>query len=265
MNIKLVVTDMDGTFLNKYSDFDREGFKELKNNLDAKNIRFVFCTGKQCERVENIVGDLSHDTFIIGDSATRIKYNGELLYTATIQNELGLRIINTIKDKDNSQTIIACTEEVAYVLESISEEERKFVHGSYQNVDYIKDFEEIKCDFLKITVHDAKGNCMKTAEEINYFENEVYIVASEDYWIDITDLGVNKGTTINRIQSILNIDPAETIAFGDGLNDIDLFKSAKYKVAMDNAYPDLKKEANLIAINHNDSGVIKTLNLLLSF
>lgn len=263
MELKLVVTDMDGTFLDSNSDFDREAFRELKDEIESKNIRFVFCTGKQCERVEKIVGDLSNDTFIIGDSATRIKYNGEFLYTATIKNNLGLKIIESIQNLDSKQTIIACTEEVAYVLESVSEDERKFVHGSYQNVAYIKDFNEIKSNFLKITVHDAKGNCKKTAEEINYFENEVYIVASEDYWIDITDVGVNKGTTINRIQNILQINPSETIAFGDGLNDIDLFKSAKYKVAMDNAYPELKKEANLIAKNNNENGVIATMQLLI--
>ncbi|WP_239738088.1 MULTISPECIES: HAD family hydrolase [unclassified Mammaliicoccus] len=262
MDIKLVVTDMDGTFLDNNSDFNREAFKALKENLVSKDIRFVFCTGKQCERVENIVGDLSNDTFIIGDSATCIKYNGEFLYTATINNNLGLNIIESLKEIDEEQTIIACTEEVAYVLESTSEEERKFVHGSYQNVKYIKDFVEIKSDFLKITVHDIKGKCKNTAEQIGYFKNEVYIVASEHYWIDITALGVNKGTTINRIQSILNIDPSETIAFGDGLNDIDLFKSAKYKVAMDNAYPELKEAANLISVNNNKSGVIKTLELL---
>ena len=52
---------------------------------------------------------------------------------------------------------------------------------------------------------------------------------------------MNKGTTINRIQNLLQITPSETIAFGDGYNDLDLFKAAKYKVAMDNAYPELKK------------------------
>ena len=49
------------------------------------------------------------------------------------------------------------------------------------------------------------------------------------------------------------------------MNDIDLFKAAKYKVAMDNAYPELKAEANLIAKNNDEDGVIQTLNLLLGF
>ena len=109
------------------------------------------------------------------------------------------------------------------------------------------------------------GNCKTTANQIKHYESEVYIIASDDEWIDIADLGVNKGTTIRRIQRLLQISPTDTIAFGDGLNDIDLFKAAKYKVAMDNAYPELKKEANLIAKNNDEDGVVQTLNLLLGF
>ncbi|PTL17425.1 hypothetical protein BUZ08_06120 [Staphylococcus gallinarum] len=153
MNLKLVVTDMDGTFLNNEGTFDMESFHLLKNQMTEKDIKFVFCTGKQCERVEALIGEHT---------------------------------------------------------------------------------------------------------------NDVYIIASEDSWIDITKQGINKGTTINKIQEHLGIEISETIAFGDGLNDIDLFKAAKYKVAMDNAYPELKAQANLIAKNNDESGVIKTLQLLIN-
>jgi len=265
MDIKLIVVDMDGTFLNDDSQFNSESFQFLKQNCEAQHIRFVFCTGKQCERVENIVGDLAANTFIVGDSATRIKYNGDFIYNASIENQKAKEIIRAIKEIDNTQTVLACSQTGAYVLDSTSESERRLVHGSYQHVNYIKDYNDIEEDLLKITVHDAKGKCKDTADRLNYFEKDVYIVASDESWIDIAELGVNKGSTINRIQNLLQITPAETIAFGDGFNDIDLFKAAKYKVAMDNAYPELKREANLIAINNNEDGVVQTLNLLLGF
>ncbi|MGW8119875.1 Cof-type HAD-IIB family hydrolase [Staphylococcus xylosus] len=265
MNIKLIVADMDGTFLNSDSQFNSESFQLLKENCEEHQIRFVFCTGKQCERVESIIGELSKDTFIVGDSATRIKYNGEFIYNAKIENTKGKEIIQTIQDIDQTQTILGCTEKGAYVLNHIPEIEKKIVHGSFQNVTYINDFAEVEDDFLKISVHDAMGNCKTTASQIKHYESEVYIIASDDEWIDIADLGVNKGTTIRRIQRLLQISPTDTIAFGDGLNDIDLFKAAKYKVAMDNAYPELKKEANLIAKNNDEDGVVQTLNLLLDF
>ncbi|SUM32669.1 hydrolase [Staphylococcus gallinarum] len=46
MNLKLVVTDMDGTFLNNEGTFDRESFHLLKNQMTEKDIKFVFLYGK---------------------------------------------------------------------------------------------------------------------------------------------------------------------------------------------------------------------------
>ena len=109
MDIKLIVVDMDGTFLNDDSQFNSETFQLLKENCADQDIRFVFCTGKQCERVENIVGDLATNTFIVGDSATRIKYNGDFIYNAEIENEKAKEIIDTIREIDDTQTILACS------------------------------------------------------------------------------------------------------------------------------------------------------------
>ena len=60
--------------------------------------------------------------------------------------------------------------------------------------------------------------------------------------MDITHKDVDKRKTIRFLQNLLNISSEQTIVFGDGLNDIPLFKNARYKVAMDNAYPELKSK-----------------------
>lgn len=255
---------MDGTFLNNEGTFDTESFQLLKNKMSEKGIKFVFCTGKQCERVEALVGDLANDVYIIGDSATKVKYNKQVLYKAVIENKLGKKIINDLSSIDERQTIIACTENTAFVLNHISLSELEIVRGSYHNVSFINNFDEIKDDFLKITVHDVQQKCKYTEQLLSKVYTNVYIVASEEGWIDITKQGVNKGTTINRIQKQLGIRISETIAFGDGLNDIDLFSAAKYKVAMDNAYPELKAQANLIAKNNDENGVVTTIQLLIN-
>ncbi|MGT9231293.1 HAD family hydrolase, partial [Enterococcus faecalis] len=106
---KLVVTDMDGTFLNSEGSFNREKFQNLSLQLKDKGIRFAFCTGKQNERVDAIVGDLTNDLFIIGDSASRIKINDMNIYAKTFSNQLGLELIKTIKHTDDQLVIIVCT------------------------------------------------------------------------------------------------------------------------------------------------------------
>ena len=81
--------------------------------------------------------------------------------------------------------------------------------------------------------------------------------------IEAVDKDVDKGKAIRFLQNLLNISSEQTIVFGDGLNDIPLVEHARYKVAMDNAYPELKSKANLSSINNDRDGVIETLNTLL--
>lgn len=260
---KLIVTDMDGTFLNSQGSFNREKFQDLLKHLRSKDIRLAFCTGKQNERVDAIVGDLTEDLFVIGDSATRIKINGHSVYTKTFSNQLGLDLIKTIKEIDDQLTIIVCTEGMAYAEKKISEKEQKAVLGSYEKVTFLEDLNTIDKDILKITIFDAKANCFEHVKGLEKYKDELYIVAAEDKWIDITDKDVDKGKTIRFLQNLLNISSDQTIVFGDGLNDVPLFENAQYKVAMDNAYPELKSKANLISIDNDRDGVIETLNLLL--
>lgn len=81
--------------------------------------------------------------------------------------------------------------------------------------------------------------------------------------MDITHKDVDKRKTIRFLQNLLNISSEQTIVLGDGLNDIPLVEHARYKVAMDNAYPELKSKANLSSINNDRDDVIETLNTLL--
>lgn len=79
--IKLILTDLDGTFLDSKGSFDKEFYQQVKGSMDDQAIYFAPCTGKQCERVEELFGpELSKDLWILGDSATRIKHNNEYVY-----------------------------------------------------------------------------------------------------------------------------------------------------------------------------------------
>ncbi|UDI77071.1 Cof-type HAD-IIB family hydrolase [Staphylococcus taiwanensis] len=260
---KLVVTYMDGTFLNSKSSFNREKFQSLLTLLRDKDIRFAFCTGKQNERVDAIVGDLTKDVFIIGDSASRIKINDMNIYAKTFSNQLGLELIKAIKHIDQNLVIIVCTEGMAYAEKHISQKEQDMVLGSYEKVTFLEDLNTIDTEMLKITIFDSQGQCFEHVKGLNKYEDDLYIVAAEENWIDITHKDVDKGKTIRFLQSLLNISSDQTIVFGDGLNDIPLFENARYKVAMDNAYPELKRKANLISIDNDRDGVIETLNTLL--
>lgn len=88
--IKLIITDLDGTFLNSKGEFDQCSFARTRGIMEEKGVHFAACTGKQCERVEELFGEYSKDIWIVGDSATRIKHNGEFVFQSLIDNATGL-------------------------------------------------------------------------------------------------------------------------------------------------------------------------------
>ncbi|MCC9023598.1 HAD-IIB family hydrolase [Bacillus nakamurai] len=261
--IKLVITDLDGTFLNKQGDFDRGLFQKTKKLMDEKHVAFAPCTGKQCERVEALFGEDAKDFWILGDSATRIKKNGKFVYESLINNELGLSIIEALEKISREHSIIACTKNGAMVNEHLSESEMRYVNASYANVTKVSDFREITDDFVKITVHDPHANCVETREKLNEFFHQIYIVASEDTWIDISNIGIHKGTTVKELQHVLGVTPDETMAFGDGRNDLELMESASYSFAVRNAIDEIKDAAHFVIKSNEESSVMHTIMKIL--
>jgi hydroxymethylpyrimidine pyrophosphatase-like HAD family hydrolase len=55
---------------------------------------------------------------------------------------------------------------------------------------------------------------------------------------------------------IEGINNSDVIAFGDGLNDVDMIKLSGIGVAMGNALDEVKNVSNYVTISHNDDGVI---------
>lgn len=190
--IKLIITDLDGTFLNNQGEYDRESFRVVRALMQEKGVHFAACTGKQCERVEELFGSNSKDIWVVSDSATRIKYNGQFIYQSLIQNKLGLSIISTLEQVSSQHVIIPCISEGAVIRADIPQRLKNKVRNSYSNIIEVDNLASITSDFIKITVYDEDGQCPQTRPHLSCFEKDVYIIVSENAWIDITDFGVQK-------------------------------------------------------------------------
>lgn len=59
--------------------------------------------------------------------------------------------------------------------------------------------------------------------------------------------GIDKGRGLRRAVGILGLDDPYIVAFGDGENDVDLFKAAHLGVAVSNAADELKRAADVVS------------------
>lgn len=263
--IKLILTDLDRTFLNSKGAFDKDLYTEVKALMDEQNIYFAPCTGKQCERVEELFGpEFSKDLWILGDSATRIKHKDEYIYESLLPNKVGTEILKKLEEISDEYTIIACTPSAAAIKNTVPEEEAKVVRRSYAKVKTVESLKEMAEDFVKITVFDPQKKCFEHVKQLEEFKQQAYIVASEAAWIDISNHNVHKGTTVAELQRILNVTPEETMAFGDGLNDVELLERAVYSFAMSNAFEQIKEVAQFVTKSNDEDAVLHTIKKMIT-
>jgi hydroxymethylpyrimidine pyrophosphatase-like HAD family hydrolase len=72
---------------------------------------------------------------------------------------------------------------------------------------------------------------------------------------------VNKLTAIEFVLQYLNEDKTNTMAYGDGNNDIKIFEAVAYGVAMENASQELKRVSKEITSNAEEDGILKSFKL----
>ncbi|PAF35988.1 hydrolase [Terribacillus saccharophilus] len=262
--LKLVVTDLDGTFLNNEGSFDKELFDETHKMMKENGVVFAACTGKQCERVEELF-DGHSDIWVLGDSATRIKRDGELIKDFPLDKALGNELIRGIEAYDHRVTVIACTGESAYVSSDISEIDYRVVRDSYKELRKTDDLTAIKSDLVKITIYDKSQRSAQIKQHLleQEYTKTVYMVASEPAWMDITAADVHKGKTVQKLQEIVGATKEETMSFGDGENDVELMSIAAYNFAMANACENTKAAASFITKTNEENSVLLTIQKMI--
>lgn len=95
-------------------------------------------------------------------------------------------------------------------------------------------------------------------KELEKYE-ELVLVSSLGYNIEINAVGVEKGEGLIKLGELLKIRPEEIMACGDGDNDIGMLEKAGIGVAMGNAEDKVKAAADHIAGTNDEEGAAKAI------
>ena len=76
---------------------------------------------------------------------------------------------------------------------------------------------------------------------------------------DITSIAADKGHGLQAMAEYLGLNLSETMAFGDGGNDLAIIKKAGIGVAMGNSKEGLKVAADYVTTSVDDDGIANAL------
>lgn len=112
----------------------------------------------------------------------------------------------------------------------------------------------------KLLMTGDPTDMIKAEEElVEILGEKMDIFRSAPFFLELVPKGIDKAQSLLRLLSKINLTPADLIAFGDGYNDLSMLKLAGVGVAMANAAPEVRADADYVTLSNEEDGVAAAL------
>ncbi len=269
-NIRCVVLDLDGTFLNSSGAVDEESLPLLAK-LNSKLVRFVFASGRQIKSIKSVLAPISIPYYIIAYDGSLVKkpYDDSTLFESLLSKRFVNRAIKFAKSNNSAaglftQDGIICSEE-SFTLLALS---ARFAGDLIRTENLKEYYGKAHGIVLAGKRHDALeyfANGCKMPFSVG-LEPRFYKSTSIEgqFYCEVRKKGSSKATALMKILKYAGIETEKVLVAGDWYNDISLFRTKAYKVAFLNSIPELRDKADLVLEKSNsEKAVIELLELIM--
>ncbi len=255
--LKLIVSDIDGTLLNDNGDLALESRKLIKE-LIKENVIISLATGRLHSATLDIAKELSLNGYIISLDGAMIKnYTDDKILFQTFLKKTHVKKAIELSER-LLVNIALCHAGSIYYTEynSIIPSLLSKYGAFYTKVD---SYQEYISGTLEIVCSSDMKNSIKQMEERFGFPysigcNTSYFRSKKNeniFYLEIRKAGCSKGKALGRLLRRLSISPFQTAVIGDWYNDITMFQTKALKVAVANAIPELLNVADIITSRSN--------------
>ena len=265
---QLYVTDLDHTFLHSnqtISPFSKEIWNEK-----AENSFLTVATARGFNKSQEFLKGLKLDVpLILLDGAMIVDSNKRLIDVKVLGKEISDAIINEGEKFNLSPFVISLDDhktlaETFALPPSMGHFQSSLIEKSYSRdprIKYMKKIEGAK-ETLKIVYMDEEERLRPLYEQLKkVFGETLEIKLSPENYMNCYFLTIlhplgDKANGLKIIYDYLDIPFKSTTVFGDGLNDIEMFKLAGTSVAVSNALDSVKQQASIISSFSNDEDAV---------
>ncbi|KIJ56593.1 hypothetical protein M422DRAFT_22747 [Sphaerobolus stellatus SS14] len=272
-DIRLIISDVDGTLLTSNHEIHPRTLNAFAKLRAARpDLPIVIASGKQYHSCA-----LLRKALNLPDHFPSVHCNGALIHggpngtevCGTLTPESVLHIVNgttsygTFIFTEDSVTMISggtgihkqdwCTIAGKYDFDTVdkSQEPERSV--------FLQKIASGEIAITKVTVcidivelEDALSNLNALA---NSSAQQFKVTRAIPWILEAIPPDVSKGRGLSQLCKSLNISPKQVLAFGDGENDISMFKVAGHPVAMGNSMPAAAAVALYVTDSNDEGGV----------
>ena len=260
-DIRLITVDMDGTLLDEHHELPATLWP-LLDELRDRGVMFCPASGRQHANLAMRFAPVADDLLVIAENGSYVARGGVELSSATIDRDVVVDIVATVRDLAADAGAVVCGKRSAYV-ERVDAPFLAECERYYTLLQPVDDLLAVDDDVLKVAVFDFGSAQHGTAPALERFRATQQVVVSGLHWVDVMHPTTHKGAAVRAIQERYGISRAQTMAFGDYLNDLEMLDAADHSYAMANAHPTVVARARHLAPSHRDDGVVRTIREVL--
>ena len=265
---KLYITDLDHTFLHSsqtVTDFSKKIWNEKSHHA-----LLSIATARSFSKTSEFLKGLNLKApLILMDGAMVVSPQRELIDLKTLNKEVGDAIIEESVKFGIFPYVISLNDhkslEETFAIPPILNNYQEFLikesYTSDERLSYKKKIEGAK-DTLKLVYMGEEKVLRPLAEHLSkVFGDTIEVkLAPENYmqcyFLTILHPLSDKAHALTKVLEYLGKEAKETTVFGDGLNDIGMFKLAGTAVAVANALDEVKEHADMVLSESNDEDAV---------
>lgn len=246
MKRKLIFFDIDGTLLDhnkKVPNSTKETVKKLKQ----QGHHIAISTGRAPFMFKKLREELDIDSFV-SFNGQLVVYEGMKIYENPFKIET-LKNLLQYAHKSNHPLVFMSEEDMKASVES-----HPYIHDSmgslkFEHPEYHPEY------FQEKNIYQTLLFCKNGEEDLYKHYEELRFVRWHPYSTDILPVGGSKAEGIKKLLDQTTFDIEDVVAFGDGLNDIEMIQFANIGVAMGNAVEELKEIADFVTKSVDEDGI----------
>ncbi len=270
MAIKLIVTDLDGTFLNSnHVTIPQENIDAFKKAHEM-GIKVAVASGRTKILTDYLMPQLPFLDYLITSNGA-ITYDlktGEIVCQTLIDNKKSIEIFNTLKNYDliyeiyyNGDCFMNKESYKGFTPENVAPHIYKLLSNFIKEV---PDLQALigsngieKLNILTLTPEQRIEIENKISDVA--FASSFPVTAGKNGNLEMTDINATKGFAVKGLADSLGITQNEIMCFGDGENDCPMLQFADFSFAMENGNEHAKKSAKFVTDTNDNGGVAKAI------
>jgi len=270
----LFVSDLDGTLLEPEGKFPQESIDRL-NRLIDRGLHFSIATARNHDSAYQILNKLNIKLPVILFNGVYLSefHSGETIVMSgllskeikldlfTIANSRGLTpFVYTYGERQHLYHGEPRNQAAYHYIRTLSNDNRlRYTPDFFSLKEQVSGLLFIDTRRVLKPLHDILAE--KYPDNLNmYFQEDISNPGF--YWLQIYRNGSNKGIMLKQLAERLKFPLSKVVAFGDYVNDLDMFEVAGTSIAMANALPQVKNAATHIIGSNEEGAVIEYLESL---